>query len=115
VKRLTPTTAPPISRVQIARYASAVGDFNPMHVDEEFAKASGMPSVIAHGPLTAAIVLDAVVGQVGLDVLSAADVRFKTPVFPGDQLSVVPVEGGVEVLKADGSVAATVSLRSVKA
>lgn len=50
---LTTATSEPISRVQIARYAGAVDDFNPMHVDEEFAKAAGMPSVIAHGPLTA--------------------------------------------------------------
>lgn len=108
---LTPTTAPAVNRVQIARYACAVGDFNPMHVDEEFARASGMPSVIAHGPLTAAIVLDAIVGQVGVAALSSAEVRFKTPVFPGDELTVVPAEGGVEVRKGDGSVAATVALR----
>lgn len=105
---LSETTAPAVTRVQIARYAGAVGDFNPIHVDEEFAKAAGMPSVIAHGPLTAAMVIDVLVAQLGASALRAADVRFKAPVFPGDALTVVPTEGGVEVRKPDGSVAATV-------
>ncbi len=108
---LSESTTAPVSRVQIARYACAVGDFNPIHVDEEFAKAAGMPSVIAHGPLTAALLIDVLVGQVGASALGAADVRFKTPVFPGDTLTVVPTAGGVEVRKADGSVAATAALR----
>ncbi|MDE3069270.1 MAG: hypothetical protein KGJ43_00895 [Acidobacteriota bacterium] len=31
------------------RYAGASGDFNPIHVDEEFAKAVGLPGRILHG------------------------------------------------------------------
>ena len=31
------------------RYAGASGDFNPIHVDEEFAKAVGLPGKILHG------------------------------------------------------------------
>ena len=108
---LKESTAPAVSREQILRYAGAVKDFNPIHVDEEFAKAAGMPSVIAHGPLTAAIVLDLIVGQIGANGLAAAQVRFRAPVFPGDELSIVPTEEGAEVRKADGSVAATVALR----
>lgn len=41
----------PIDRVQLARYAGASGDFNPVHVDETFAKSLGMPSVYAPGML----------------------------------------------------------------
>jgi acyl dehydratase len=108
-------TTAPVGRVQIARYACAVGDFNPIHIDEEFAKAAGMPSVIAHGPLTAALIIDALVAQVGAAALGAADLRFRTPVFPGDTLTVVPSEGGAEVRKSDGSVAATVVLKGAGA
>jgi acyl dehydratase len=108
-------TTAPVSRVQIARYACAVGDFNPIHIDEVFAQAAGMPSVIAHGPLTAALVIDALVAQVGAAALGAADVRFRNPVFPGDTLTVVPSEGGAEVRKSDGSVAATVILKGAGA
>jgi len=31
------------------RYAGASGDFNPIHIDEEFAKAVGLPGKILHG------------------------------------------------------------------
>jgi acyl dehydratase len=31
------------------RYAGASGDFNPIHIDEEFAKAVGLPGRILHG------------------------------------------------------------------
>jgi acyl dehydratase len=31
------------------RYAGASGDFNPIHIDAEFAKAVGLPSTILHG------------------------------------------------------------------
>ncbi len=31
------------------RYAGASGDFNPIHIDREFAKAVGLPSTILHG------------------------------------------------------------------
>lgn len=104
------TICAPVSRVQISRYAGAVNDYNPVHVDEEFAKAAGLPSVIAHGPLTIALALDAVVAQLGPDVLRSATARLSAPVFPGDELTVVPTEKGIEVRKADGTVAATVAL-----
>ena len=41
----------PVDRVQLARYAGASGDFNPVHVDETYAKSIGMPSVYAPGML----------------------------------------------------------------
>jgi acyl dehydratase len=37
-----------------ARYAGASGDFNPIHIDEEFAKAVGLPGRILHGLWTMA-------------------------------------------------------------
>jgi acyl dehydratase len=36
------------------RYAGASGDFNPIHIDEEFAKSVGLPSRILHGLWTMA-------------------------------------------------------------
>jgi acyl dehydratase len=36
------------------RYAGASGDFNPIHIDEDFAKAVGLPGRILHGLWTMA-------------------------------------------------------------
>ena len=41
----------PVDRVQLSRYAGASGDYNPVHVDELYAKSIGMPSVYAPGML----------------------------------------------------------------
>ena len=38
------------------RYAGASGDFNPIHIDEEFAKQVGLPGRILHGLYSMALV-----------------------------------------------------------
>lgn len=41
---------PPITRLQIAKFAGASGDFNPSHVDEDIARdIGGMGGIFAHG------------------------------------------------------------------
>ncbi len=47
------------------RYAGASGDFNPIHIDEEFAKAVGLPGRILHGLWTMAQVARAQTDAVG--------------------------------------------------
>ena len=46
-------TTPPVSRHTLALYCGASGDHNPIHVDLDFAKSSGLDDVIAHGMLSA--------------------------------------------------------------
>jgi acyl dehydratase len=41
-------------RFVTVRYAGASGDFNPIHIDEEFAKQVGLPGRILHGLWTMA-------------------------------------------------------------
>jgi acyl dehydratase len=48
-----------------ARYAGASGDFNPIHIDEEFARAVGLPGRILHGLWTMAQVARAQTEAVG--------------------------------------------------
>lgn len=43
---------PAVSRLNLALYCGASGDHNPIHVDIDFARAAGMPDVIAHGMLS---------------------------------------------------------------
>jgi acyl dehydratase len=65
------------------------GDFNPLHVNEEFARKSTFGTRILHGPFTSALVA-APVGMyfsgTALAYLEHA-CRFKAPVRPGDTLS----------------------------
>jgi acyl dehydratase len=110
MSNLVPGTTAEVTRVQIARFAGAVGDFNPMHLDDDFAKAAGMPSVIAHGPLSLALILDVLVAQVGPDALTSFDARLRAPVVPGDVLQVIPTDDGVEVRNPSDAVVATVNI-----
>ncbi len=45
----------PVTRTQLALFAGASGDHNPIHLDDEEAKAGGLPGVIVHGMLMMAI------------------------------------------------------------
>ncbi len=45
----------PITRHTLALYCGGSGDHNPIHVDSDFAKASGYDDVFAHGMLSMAI------------------------------------------------------------
>ena len=51
---LPPLVLPPLTRETLALYAGASRDHNPIHVDVDFARAAGMPDVVAHGMLSMA-------------------------------------------------------------
>ena len=51
---LPPLVLPPITRTMLALFAGASGDHNPIHIDIDFARAAGMPDVLAHGMLSMA-------------------------------------------------------------
>jgi acyl dehydratase len=92
-----------LKRTQIVQYASASGDYNPLHTDEIYAtKIAGYPSVFAHGMLTMGLTGQAVAGLAGAENLLRFGVRFTAQVRPGDTLtvrsSVVRVEDGVAEL-----------------
>lgn len=77
-----------LTRTQIVQYAGASGDFNPLHTDEPYAtQVAGFDSVIAHGLFTMALTGKAVTDWVGAGHLRRFNVRFKTPVVPGDTLT----------------------------
>ena len=113
---LEPITRGPISRSQIARFAAATGDFNPIHTDEAFAQKVGFPSIIAHGPLTLAFLTQALGHNFGPERVRAVAAQFRAPILPGDTLriegSVTEVAGGranceLRVVRGDDDVVAT--------
>jgi acyl dehydratase len=80
-------TVGPITRTDIVRYAGAGGDFNPIHHDEEFARAAGMPSVFSHGLLSAGLLGQYLARWVGVAAVRSYGVRFTGQVWPGDTLT----------------------------
>jgi acyl dehydratase len=72
------------------RYAGASGDFNPIHIDPEFAKAVGLPGNILHGLYTMAQVARAAVGAGGGDPrsLKRLSVQFRGMGLPEREIIV---------------------------
>lgn len=66
----------PIQQIQLTRYAGASGDFNPIHQDDEFAKAAGMGGVFAHGMLSMGFVGQAITDWAGPTAVRKFGVRF---------------------------------------
>ena len=48
---LPPLQLPPVDRTTLALFAGASGDHNPIHIDTDMARRSGMPDVFAQGML----------------------------------------------------------------
>lgn len=77
-----------VTDAHIAIFAGLSGDFNPLHVDEEFAKKTIFKGRIAHGLLT----LSLISGSMGMLVAGTAiaflgmNVRFLSPVKVGDTI-----------------------------
>ena len=83
------------------RYAGASGDFNPIHIDEEFAKQVGLPGRILHGLWTMAQVARAETDAAGgPDKLKRLAVQFRGMGSLGEE---VVVEG--TVTRVDGNTA----------
>ena len=72
------------------RYAGASGDFNPIHIDVDFAKQVGLPQNILHGLWTMAQVARANVNAAGGDPrsLRRLSVQFRGMGFPEQEITV---------------------------
>ena len=95
----------PVRRLDLVKYAGASGDFNPIHWNERFATAVGLPDVIAHGMFTmaeAARVLTDWVGDPG--AIEEYGVRFSRPVVvPDDDRGATIEVTGTVAEKLDGN------------
>jgi acyl dehydratase len=80
---------------QIAAYAEASGDHNPIHLDEEFARSVGLPGIIAHGMLQMGI-LATVASEAarGAGSLRRLYCRFAGMVEPGDTVTFAAEDAG---------------------
>jgi acyl dehydratase len=78
------------------RYAGASGDFNPIHLDAELAKAVGFPSNILHGLWSMAQVARAAVDAGGGDprALKRLSVQFRGIGLPEQEIVVTATDKG---------------------
>jgi acyl dehydratase len=80
-----------LTEADIVAFAGLSGDYNPLHVDEEYARTTVFGGRVAHGPLVYAIAAgllfqlhlydDTLIAFLGFE-----DLRFTKPVRPGDTL-----------------------------
>ncbi|MEA2495486.1 MAG: hypothetical protein QOJ29_3397 [Thermoleophilaceae bacterium] len=89
------------------RYAGASGDFNPIHLDAELAKAVGFPSNILHGLWSMAQVARAAVEAGGGDprTLKRLSVQFRGIGLPEEEIVVTatPKDGvGLDLVARQG-------------
>jgi len=84
------------------RYAGASGDFNPIHIDPDFARQVGLPSNILHGLYSMAQVARACTQAAGGDPrsLRRLSVQFRGMGFPEQEMTVT----GSEKETRDGAV-----------
>lgn len=79
-----------ISKLLVDNFASVTGDFNPIHIDEKFAKTTVFKNKIAHGMLIASLI-SSIIGNDfpgnGAVYLSQT-LNFITPVFIEDIISI---------------------------
>jgi acyl dehydratase len=76
-----------LTRTRLVMYAGASGDFHPLHTDERYARALGLPGVFAHGMLTMGLAGKALDAFVGPGRLLRYRARFVAQVWPGDTLT----------------------------
>ena len=93
-------------RYLTVRYAGASGDFNPIHIDEEFARSVGLPGRILHGLWSMAQVARAQTEAAGgPDRLKRLSVQFRGMGLPEQELVVTStvreVRDGVAVIDAE--------------
>jgi len=104
-----------VARPDFVRYAGASGDFVPLHYDQSFVEAAGIPTVFAQGMWTAGCLSRCLTDYAGAGNVRRFKVRFSRQVWPGDTLTCRGtvtnkterngeriVEGDVEVLNQKG-------------
>ncbi len=79
-----------IKQAKINLYEEASRDFNPIHIDEAFARKTPLGGTIAHGMLILAYISQMMTAAFGKNWLTGGkiNVRFKAPARPGDVITI---------------------------
>jgi|HigsolmetaAR201D_1030396.scaffolds.fasta_scaffold22324_3 acyl dehydratase len=82
-----PWVVGPVTRTDFVRYQGASGDMNPIHHDEEFARAAGFPTPFSVGMWQAGLLGTYATDWLGAENVRNFRVRFLEQVWPGDTLT----------------------------
>ncbi len=79
-----------VTQEDVLKFAELSGDFNPIHIDEEYAKNSIFGQRIAHGMLGAAYVSTVIGTKFPGEgtIYMGQNLKFVRPVYPGDELTI---------------------------
>ncbi|MGP4069552.1 MaoC/PaaZ C-terminal domain-containing protein [Halobacillus sp. B29] len=93
-------TLPPVSRLDLIKYAGASGDYNPIHTIDEEAEKAGLPGIIAHGMWTMGNLAKLFTPYFEEGFIQDYSIRFKGMVFLNDVITLHAVldEQGEEEL-----------------
>ena len=86
----------PVTAVELALFAAASGDHNPLHLDAAVARAAGFERPVVHGMLTMAVVARLFTHRFGAGSVRAFDTRFTGVALLGDTLHASAVLTGTE-------------------
>ena len=85
--RLPERTFGPVTLTDIVRYQGASGDLNPIHHDDEFARAAGFPAAFSAGMLGAGWLAAYCTEHLGEESVRRFRTRFSAVVYRGDRLT----------------------------
>ena len=85
--RLPERTFGPVTMTDIVAYQGASGDLNPIHHDDEFARAAGFPAAIGVGMLGAGWLAAYCTDHLGEENVRRFRTRFSSVVYRGDRLT----------------------------
>ena len=99
-----PSVHKTVVQERVREYAQASGDFNPLHLDAEFAATTQYGRTVVHGMLVMAYISEMMALAFGRNWLEGGrlKVRFRAPVYPGDQITTFGEVRKVE--EADGHI-----------
>jgi len=95
-----------VGEEQVKAYAELSGDYNPLHLDEDFARGTPHGARIAHGTLSLNLLWQSIAATYGDDAIAGCtlEVRFIKPVYLDDTV----ITRSADAEDADGTLAVSV-------
>ncbi|MBN18298.1 MAG: hypothetical protein CL758_02275 [Chloroflexi bacterium] len=102
-----------ITKEKILEYANASGDFNPIHINNDFAQKSQFGQVIAHGMMIAASISEMMTINFKNDWIKSGKLKlkFKSPVFDKEKIIVSGEINKIKILENGKEITSSVQVK----